>query len=135
ILSWLLMNPEGYPDAPAMFGRWAGERTEIIGDEQEGSGERRSKAQKDFRDITVDAVVEFTAGTSGGRLFRRMGLINKNGLAVVNPADREVVAKYWRALWDQQEYELQTYLDKWDYVDDVLDGGSPAQVRALRCPR
>jgi hypothetical protein len=64
-----------------------------------------------------------------------MGLIDKDGLPVVNPAEREAVARYGRALWDQQEYEPQTYVDKWDYVDDVIRGGSPAQVRALRCPQ
>ena len=67
-------------------------------------------------------------------MFKRMGLIDKDGLAVVNPVDQEAVAKYWRFVWDQEEYEIQTYLDKWQYIEDAVRSGSAAQVRTLRCP-
>src|SRR6266404_2738552 len=51
-MSWLLINPEGYgADVPAMLGRWAGDRIEIVGDEEEGY-ERQERARRDFRDIT-----------------------------------------------------------------------------------
>ena len=134
VLSWLLMNPEDYTDAPAVFGRWAGDRVEIIGSDQESRYEFRTKAQQEFRDVTFDVIVGFTAMNARGIAFKRMGLIDQNGQAVVNPADRESVAKGWRVLWDKEDYDLQSYMDKWQYVEDALRGNDPAQVRALRCP-
>lgn len=134
VLTWLLINPEGYINPAAMFGRWAGDRIEIIGDEQESRADLREKAQKDFRDITFDVIVGFTPTNTSGMTFKRLGLIDQNGAAVTDPAKRESVARGWRALWDKEDYEIQTYLHKWNYVEDALRGSNPAQVRALRCP-
>jgi hypothetical protein len=134
ILAWLLINPEGYDNPPPeMLGRWAGDRVEIIGDEEVGR-ERQSSARKAFLDITVDAIAGFAAGT-GSTELKAMGLIDKAGSVVVNPAERESVARSWKVAWEEDAKELRSYLAKWEEVEAILRSGAAAEVRRLRSPR
>jgi hypothetical protein len=134
ILSWLLVNQEGFIEPPpAMLGRWAGDRVEIIGDEEIGY-ERQSSARKEFLDITVEAIAGFAAET-GSTEFKAMGLIDKDGAVVVNPAERDSVAHYWEVAWQEDAKESEAYLAKWEKMEATLRSGSASEVKRLRSPR
>lgn len=135
-LSWLLVNPEGYgDDPPKMLGSWAGDRIEIIGDE--GSGwDRQDKARKEFKDITVEAIAGFSEGSPFERItqLQPMGLIDKDGRVVIDPRQRESVAKHWKEEEEKENKELDRYLVEWAKLEETLLNGAAAQVRLLRCP-
>jgi hypothetical protein len=135
-LSWLLVNPEGYGDnPPQMLGRWAGNRIEIIGDEGAGWN-RQDKARKEFKDITTEVIAGFSEGSPFERitLLQPMGLIDKDGKVVVDPQQRESVAKYWKEVEEKENKETDRYLTEWTKLENTLRNGTTDQVRVLRYP-
>ena len=111
-LSWLLVNPEGYgADAPAMLGRWAGDRIEIFGDDGAGC-ERQEQVRRDFTDITVETIKGFADGSPFERIttLQPMGLIDKDGMVVMDPGARDSVREYWRRVEEQGNEELARYV-------------------------
>src|SRR5204863_1896710 len=112
-LSWLVINPEGYGnDPPRMLGKWAGDRIEIIGDYEIGR-ERQRAARKEFMDITLEAIAGFASGT-GSTELKTIGLIDKDGAVVVNPAERDSCAQYWKIAWEDGAKESKAYLARCD---------------------
>jgi len=111
-LSWLLVNHEGYGDnPPKMLGRWAGDRIEILGDEG-SEGDRQNMARKEFNDITTEAIAGFSEGSPFERItqLQPMGLIDKDGRVVIDPQQRESVAKYWKEVEEKENKEADCYL-------------------------
>jgi hypothetical protein len=121
-LSWLMINPEGYgADVPRMLGRWAGDRIEIVGDEDEGD-ERQERARREFRDITVEAIKGFAEGSPFERItkLQPMGLIDKEGNVVVDSHARDSVKDYWKEVEKRGNEELDRY------IADAPPNGGPA---------
>jgi len=111
-MSWLLINPEGYgADVPAMLGRWAGDRIEIVGDEEEGY-ERQERSRRDFKDITVEAIKGFAEGSPFERItkLQPMGLIDKDGNVVVDSRARDSVREYWKEVEKRENEERDRYI-------------------------
>ncbi|MDB6121735.1 MAG: hypothetical protein JWQ71_728 [Pedosphaera sp.] len=113
-MSWLLINPEGYgSNPPDMLGRWAGDRIEIVGDEEMGY-ERQDEARKEFKDITIATIEAFAAGKPFERILelQPMGLIDKDGKVVLDSQNREAVKQYWKEIDEQENKEMEDYLAK-----------------------
>jgi hypothetical protein len=111
-LSWLLINPEGYGvDIPEMMGRWAGDRIEIVGDEEAG-WQQQERARREFKDITVETIHGFAAANPIERItkLQPMGLIDKDGNVIIDPERRGSIQKYWQEMEEKENKELNRYL-------------------------